>query len=40
MYDVDDDHLEVDWGMSVAEKLETLGDENFLKAEEGKIEKF
>jgi shikimate kinase len=36
VYDVDDDHLEMDWNMSVAEKLESLGDEEFLKAEEGK----
>jgi ATP-dependent protease Clp ATPase subunit len=35
VYDVDDDHLETDWKMSVAEKLELLGDELFLKAEEG-----
>ncbi len=35
VYDVDDDHLEQDWNMSVAEKLEILGDEEFLKAEEG-----
>jgi SpoVK/Ycf46/Vps4 family AAA+-type ATPase len=36
IYDVDDDHLEVDWGISVAEKLELLGDDAFLKAEAGK----
>ncbi len=36
VYDVDDDHLEQDWNVSVAEKLETLGDEEFLKAEEGR----
>ena len=35
VFDVDDDHLEIDWNMSVAEKLETLGDVLFLKAEEG-----
>jgi ATP-dependent protease Clp ATPase subunit len=34
VYDVDDDHLESDWKMSVAEKLELVGDELFLKAEE------
>lgn len=37
VYDVDDDHLEKDWNVSVAEKLEILGDEEFLKAEEGRL---
>jgi shikimate kinase len=34
LIDVDDDILEKNWGVSVAEKLEKLGDEEFLKAEE------
>ena len=38
VYDVDDDHLEHDWKMPVAKKLELLGDEAFLKAEEGNID--
>jgi len=37
VYDVDDDHLEKDWNTSVAQKLEDLGDEQFLIAEEGKF---
>ena len=35
--DIDDDILEKDWGMSVAQKLSELGDENFILAEGGKI---
>ena len=34
LIDVDDNILEKNWGVSVAEKLEKLGDEEFLKAEE------
>ena len=37
VYDVDDDHLENDWGMPVHEKLGILGDEKFIVAEGGKI---
>jgi shikimate kinase len=33
VYDIDDDHLEVLWGMTVAKKLADLGDEKFLEAE-------
>jgi len=33
VYDVDDDHLENDWGMPVSEKLKILGDEKFIEAE-------
>lgn len=32
-YDIDNDHLESVWGTTVADKLATLGDEGFLKAE-------
>lgn len=35
VYDVDDDHLENDWGVTVAQKLKELGDEKFLIAEGG-----
>lgn len=37
VYDVDNDHLENDWKMTVSEKLKTLGEDGFLKAEEGMI---
>jgi shikimate kinase len=33
VYDIDDDHLEKNWGKSVAEKLEELGDDKFIQAE-------
>lgn len=33
VYDVDNDHLENEWGTSVAQKLADLGDEEFIKAE-------
>ena len=36
VYDVDNDHLENDWKTTVSKKLEQLGEEAFLKAEEGK----
>ena len=36
VYDIDDDHLESIWGVTVGEKLELLGDEEFIKAEAGK----
>ena len=35
VYDVDDDHLENDWKMTVSEKLQILGDEKFIIAEGG-----
>ncbi len=36
VYDVDDDHLEKDWGTTVADKLKELGDEAYIIAEGGK----
>ncbi len=36
VYDVDDDHLEKDWNMSVADKLSELGDEKFIEEEASK----
>ncbi len=39
VYDVDDDHLERDWNMTVAEKLKLLGDEKFIEAEGGNNQK-
>jgi shikimate kinase len=36
VYDVDDDHLEKDWGTTVADKLKELGDEAFIREEGGK----
>jgi shikimate kinase len=33
VYDVDDDHLEVDWKTTVSDKLSQLGDEKFIEAE-------
>lgn len=35
VYDVDDDHLEKDWIITVSEKLKLLGDEKFIEAEGG-----
>lgn len=36
VYDIDDDHLESEWGITVSEKLNLLGDEGFIQAEAGK----
>ena len=37
VYDVDDDHLEKYWNMSVADKLSELGDDIFLEEEGSKF---
>jgi shikimate kinase len=36
LYDIDDDHLEKEWGMTVADKLKELGDEKFIIEESSK----
>ena len=36
VYDVDDDHLEKEWGTSVEDKLKELGDEKFIEEEASK----
>jgi shikimate kinase len=37
LYDIDDDHLEKEWGMTVADKLKELGDEKFIIEESSNI---